>query len=324
MLPPIVVLVRRGPRQFFIVCTRSPRFQWSRTLSHRDAGRNLDYFAPGHITSPPHPPRATILFIEKSSLRVLTAEFIIISVLAEPDVAENMQRFNASKESLYNDTMQKLGLLYRFKWILNTTTAREAVASIMMNPTPPTAAWWEDNCYFVNGFGFPEIVQEPWPFCSFSSKYLLWWPLIQTTYNFMIKYKHVKFWFSSSTTAFPYWNAMNNLFERIRSTTELTSSHDQLIAIQDAFALELKELEERAENSMYPSTIPDTGTYQYPKGWRPSTPKRLWTLTRCGSSAWFSCWERIKIRIWNRHKLREPLVRKGIWAPSSADALLFA
>jgi hypothetical protein len=78
------------------------------------------------------------------------------------------------------------------------------ITPIIMSSTPPTPSWWEDNCYFVNGFGFPQIVQEPWPFCSFGNRYSDWWGLIQQTFIFMMRYKHVQYWHSSLATALPY------------------------------------------------------------------------------------------------------------------------
>lgn len=47
-----VELVRRGPKTYFLTCSRSPRFNWNISLSHRDVGRNLDFFAPDHGKGP--------------------------------------------------------------------------------------------------------------------------------------------------------------------------------------------------------------------------------------------------------------------------------
>jgi len=46
-----IELVRRGPKTYFVTCSKSPRFNWNISLTHFDVGRNLDYFGPGHMTT---------------------------------------------------------------------------------------------------------------------------------------------------------------------------------------------------------------------------------------------------------------------------------
>ena len=43
-------IVQRTKAAFFVVCSRSPRFIWSRSLTQQDVGRNLDFCGPGHFT----------------------------------------------------------------------------------------------------------------------------------------------------------------------------------------------------------------------------------------------------------------------------------
>ena len=86
---------------------------------------------------------------------------------------------------------------------------------------------------FVNGFGFPDIVQAPWPFCSSESKYILWWPLLQYTFSFTMTYKRVDLWFSNSATSFPYWNAIDDMFKRIKVATESVSNPEQAATLID-------------------------------------------------------------------------------------------
>jgi hypothetical protein len=52
---------------FFITCRRSPRFQWTLPMSYYDVGRNLDYFAPGHMSWDPFEPKCAVRFIERHS-----------------------------------------------------------------------------------------------------------------------------------------------------------------------------------------------------------------------------------------------------------------
>ena len=73
-------LVRRGPYQFFVTVGSSPRFIWHLRLSHRDVGRNLDYFAAGHVFSPPRTQIGSILVIEKTTFTVMFSENIGLEI----------------------------------------------------------------------------------------------------------------------------------------------------------------------------------------------------------------------------------------------------
>lgn len=320
-----VELVRRGPAQFFITCTNSPRFSWDKRLTHRVIGQNLDYFAPGHITTDPHTPRGSILFIEKQSLKVLLAELVILSALDEPNIHDEMQSFSDAKEELFNHSMTMLGLSHRFKWVFNTSATRDAIAEIMMASVPPSSVWWESNCYFANGFGFPSLVQEAGPFCGFASHYELWWPTIQTTFQFILKYKRVELWFSSPATALPYWTAMGDLFERIKAATESISDAAQMTSLADDFKVQLNLLAKQVD---------DSTSYQFNDIASPQTLSASpWTSFCHRCYVWLqwcilssrSVWESIKLHVFERYKLREPLVRKGIWVPPNTigDHFLF-
>jgi hypothetical protein len=181
-----IELVRRGDAQFFITSTFSPRFNWSRKLTHREVGRNLDFYAAGHIMRPPFPPRRSLIIFEKHLICSLTVEMAILSALEEKNLENELVQFNDSKESLFNETMQKLGLSYLFKWLLNTSAAKDAVTAVMID-SPPAKEWWDKYCFLVNGFGYESLAQRPCPFCSCESNYVLWWPLIQYTFHFIMK-----------------------------------------------------------------------------------------------------------------------------------------
>jgi len=57
---------------FFVTCRRSPRYQWSRPMSHYQIGQNLDYFAPGHLMMDPDGKRSCgVRFVNKVNLRSL-------------------------------------------------------------------------------------------------------------------------------------------------------------------------------------------------------------------------------------------------------------
>jgi hypothetical protein len=313
-------LVRRGPTQFFITTMNSPRFSWNTRLTHRIIDQNLDYFAPGHITVSPHPPRGSILFIEKNSIKAVMAELVILSVLDDPQIRAGMHSFNEAKEELFNFSMSMLGLSYRFKWIFNTQATREAVAEVMMKSAPPSSEWWELNCYYVNGFGYPELVSEPGPFCSFASHYEQSWPMIQAVFNFMLKDKHSNLWFAGSTTGLPYWTAMGDLFGRIKVATEMISDPQELPPLVAEFTRQLNTLAKQA-NSSEPSTV-SVEISQSAPSWNPI--RELYNCQQRCAIAFHSFWESIKLHVFERYKLREPLVRKGVAAQNTiADHVLY-
>jgi hypothetical protein len=288
-------------------------------------GRNLDYFAPGHITTDLNTPQGSILFIEKQSLKVLVAELVILSALDRPNICDEMQSFNDARQELFNYSMRMLGLPYQFKWVFNTSAVRDGIAEIMMASVPPSSIWWESNCYFVNGFSFPDLVQEAGPFCSFASHYELWWSMIQTTFQFILKYKRVELWFSSPATALPYWTAMGDIFGRIKTATESITDAARVASLADDFKAELNALAKQAD---------DSTSHQFnSKASSRSPPTSPWTTFHQTCYKCLQSWaagsrsvcETIKLQVFERYKLREPLVRKGIWVPPNAiaDHILF-
>lgn len=313
-----VELVRRGPGQFFITSSNSPRFCWDTHLTHRLIGQNLDYFAPGHITKEPHPPRGRIVFVEKQSVKAVMAEMVILSVLDDPRVRDEMHSFSDTKQHLFNRSMELLGLPYRFKWTFETEEVRENVVNIMKASTPPSSAWWETNCYFVNGYGFPDLLQDLSPYCSFESNYDLWWPLIQTTFTFMLKYKRTELWFSSPTIGLAYWTEMSNIFEQIRAATESILDSEQMSYLVDDFTERLKVLADEVDRS----PLPESSDLLQP----PSFPRSFWRtfwIKYCDFRQWFSykfglTREFMKIHLFERSKLRKPLIRQGIFNPPSS------
>lgn len=73
-----IEIVRRARRQGFITRTQSPRFDWSVRPTHLQTGRNLDFFAAGHIWRPPLPERAVIDVVEKHTLNFSANSFLRI------------------------------------------------------------------------------------------------------------------------------------------------------------------------------------------------------------------------------------------------------
>jgi hypothetical protein len=89
-------------------------------LTHRDIGRNWDYFAPGHMSSDPHAKRCAIHFIEKRSLRSVTAECVLLEYLHNDRIHDELQKYNDTRVHLFNYAMMQIGLDYEFKCVVKT------------------------------------------------------------------------------------------------------------------------------------------------------------------------------------------------------------
>ena len=185
-------LVRRGNGLFFITCKNSPRFNWKTHLTHIDIGRNLDYSASGHIFLRPFPPRGLNQFIERTSMQRLFSEYVLLETLQDNTLNEELSRFNAAKEALFNDVMRRLGLPYRFKWVLSTPSRAESAKSVIASLIPPSQEWWEDNCVFADGNGIPGLASSL-RYCSLLSKFEKYWPVIQHMYFFLTKYETMSY-----------------------------------------------------------------------------------------------------------------------------------
>jgi len=243
-------IVYRGPSQFFITRTHSPRFDWSLRPTHIQVGRNLDYFAAGHMfNGPPFPDRGSLSFIEKYTMTVISVESILIESLSGFDFYNQLVSFNNCKEQLMNETMQELGLKYRFKWFLNTTEEREVVKTFMeQSILPPNDEWWEKyflllNCPTENG-ARPNLF-----FCRYDTHFRQHWPLLQFLYFFNSTYVRRDYYDINAYCSFDYWATIKTVYaevelnltkafdfqESAKYCEEIKSRLQPLIAAADSF-----------------------------------------------------------------------------------------
>ena len=223
-----IELVRYGSNLFFITCTRSPRFIWKSRLTHREVGRNLDYFTAGHVLHPPFPPRGSISFVERESLTSLIDEVVYLQYVAEQADWERLVAFTSAKEGLFNSVMTSLNLSFRFKWIFDCPEKHVEVSKVMKNPFPPSQEWWEEYCVWVDGFGNDDVVLEAGGsmFCNFSTRFKEFWPLIQRTHEFIMKYRRMEFWEACQGEG--YWKDTTELVSEIKDTIS-NSALDQVM-----------------------------------------------------------------------------------------------
>jgi hypothetical protein len=134
-----IELVRPGgPITYFVTCSNSPRFNWNIFLTHFDVGRNLDYFAPGHMRTDPPSAQCLVYFVEKRSFEEILGERVFVEYLKN-DIKTDFLQFNSGRETLFNSTMQELSLCYRFKCLMIWPDTLQTVPSVMVQSSPPSA-----------------------------------------------------------------------------------------------------------------------------------------------------------------------------------------
>jgi hypothetical protein len=302
-------IVRRGPQQFFVTCTNSPRFIWKPRLTHVQVGRNLDYFAAGHMFSPPFPPRAEVSLVERLSLRVVSTEWVSLESLDDNVFRGRLKQFNDDKQELVNQIMKQFGLPYRFKWALNCPDHRRNVAAVMSLPTPPSETWWDDNCLIVNRSG--ETGRNVnYVFCNFHTNYREFWTLLQCLYSFSKKYDNIQYRNIASQCGFDYWETMKNVFVDAREASETSMGSEERDLVVEKIKSRLKELEYVADAYVPP---PDDDWHGVLK----PDPIPLHPVVRfkfyiCRRTRFFIFRLRvvvntIELRVFQRQKLRAPL-----------------
>lgn len=307
-------LVQHGG-MFFVTCSRSPRFIWRLPLSHCDTGRNLDYFAPGHNTKDPPEKKCTVSFIEKESLSAITSETVLLDALRNESTRNKFEEFNDARVNLFNSTMKRLGLHYQFKCLVVTPEVIESVGEVMRNPSPPLSSWWDDNCYFVNGFFFADVVFDlTLVFCGYGTKYDVYWELIQVVFNFVLKYKTCQYWYTSEETGDAHWKSMESLFHRIKIICEQDHTEDFAKVFSDICG-ELRSLAENADRSFKTMPASDFRRLKRPSFWRRTLYK-------------FNCERRsitqiAKLYLLDRYKFNVRLVHRSVDYPASGDEIVF-
>jgi hypothetical protein len=250
--------VRRCNSCYFVTTTHSPRFNWKQQLTHREIGMNLDMFAAGHLCVDRETRHVSYL-VETSghTLRSVYAEVVDVHLI--PDFGE-FEAFSRRKEALYNETMAKLRLPYRFKWFWQEPDTMTKVQETLHNDVPPSATWWSDNYFFVNGFYIQGAKHLAMSFCGQDTKFDEYWPVIQRMYAWMVKYRklHVM------ETRVRYWEEMETIMKICRSVTSASrSSSDNELSPEKRMIRLLEEFETNEE-----SYAEEEGIRDYPKRYK--------------------------------------------------------
>ena len=155
------------------------------------------------------------MIFERETLLNVYAEVVLLEMLSD-EIWNKLVDFNDRKVNLYNETMASLGLRYRFKWLFGNMERKplERVSKVVAKNNPPSKKWWEDNCLFVAGLAHDNTFNGR-AFCTFTSRYKEYWPLIQRTYSFCTKYRNEEFNSMQvvDPTAEEFWDDISALFD---------------------------------------------------------------------------------------------------------------
>ena len=305
---------------YFVVCKRNPRFNWL-FESQVDIGRNLDFFAAGHIVGHPFPPRGCIRIYERETLLCVYAEIVLLDSLSE-NIWNKLKDFNNRKESLYNETMTSLGLPYRFKWVFANMERRpvEFISKVVSGDTPPSEKWWDDNCLFVAGLAHDDTFNGQ-SFCTFTSRYREFWPLIQRAYTFCTKYRNLKFDLmqKEDSTAEAFWNNVSKIFGEIKDAMSPSTilDHARRADLMSDFTERLAQLANEGDRLalLYNDKIEYRTRVLIERESQRSESWSMWLDRKLRNVWWVK--ERIRLNSFERYKLTPRLVYEGVPAPPS-------
>lgn len=303
-----IELVRRGAG-FFVTCSRSPRFIWKACLTHREVGRNLDFFAPGHVY--PHEPSLAVHFVETSLGEIIMAEVVLVNPLKNSTVRKEFERFNSQREALYNDTMEKLGLSYRFKCFVTYRPDIEmSIPRSLAETEPPSSDWWNENWFYVNAWFVPEaIVESTFTFCGPRTQHEPYWPLLQLMFAFVKKYRRPEFWYTSEQTGVSFWETLEGVCRKVKFEGEKDRDGEEVKGLVEQIRSVLGHLADQAENpqkSPFQGKIPSKSRIQQAK------PAPRWKRQLDQTAIRYTwCRQMILIHLLERHKRNNRLCYQG-------------
>jgi hypothetical protein len=310
-----VELVRRGPLQYFITCTNSPRFDWNVRLTHFAIGKNLDYSVAGHMFNPPYPPRALIRFFDRELVQILIVECVLLKSLKDDEFLKEVVSFNDKREALMNETLERLGLRYRVQWILDAPEEHDRVAEVMKNPIPPNSEWWQRNWIFVNSVS-PILKIGIIPFCNYYTKHYNSWSLLQYLYFFNIKHNHPKYADIGQLYGIDYWEFMRNVYQEVMEALTKEMSLNEIETLTVGVKARLEKIAQAADSFEEQKPV-------VRRWWRPlAVAWRRYSVPVLGFFPYrfLLSVEWIKLHIFQPWKLRTPLLYKGPPLPPGTEA----
>jgi len=314
-----IELVWRGGG-FFVTCSQSPRFIWKTRPTHREVGRNLDFFAPGHWA--PHEPSFVVHFVETSLGQLIMGEVVLANSINDPTVRKEFERFNSQREALYNNVMEQFGLSYRFKCFVVSQHDTESIPRVLAKAEPPSSDWWSEHWFYVNGRLVPDGIVDPaFAFCSPRTQYEKYWPLLQVMFTFVERYRRLEYWYTSEQTGISYWETLEAVCRKVKIEGEEDRDGQEVEDLITQIRSILGPLADQAES---PQKTPFQGQIPSKSRARPAKPVPRWKRKLHQASIRYTwCRQIILIHVFQRHKLKKRLCYQGsptACAPAADDA----
>lgn len=196
---------------YFITQKNNGQFIWKRDITWHEMAVNLDFYAAGRYSSceesvTERKAISKIVEISGSCMVPVVTEASYLNHRNEYDI-KNFESFNLEKEKLFNKTMTRLKLPYRFKSVLETIDKEDQLRNIIASQFPPSTEWWESNYCFVNGLHKNRHLL----FCSADSKFNEYWMVVQAMYQWVDKLPKY------STARTQIWSKISILYDEIRT-----------------------------------------------------------------------------------------------------------
>src|SRR5271170_2227667 len=305
-----------GATQFFVTCRNSPRFIWKTRFTHLDVGRNIDFCATGHLGGHPESvPRAFVEFIERSTFHHFSGEAAYFEALQDPTARERWIHFNKAKEQLYNETMEKLGLKYRFKCIFEFPQTHHEIRSVMTRTTPPSTEWWDDHCYDLHRIGEMGSIRVGISFCDFQTRYYEYWELIRCVYSFGLKYFPLVLSTINAHCRFDFSERLRLLLLEVRAKTAERMTPDEYELLLNHTRHELEDLAGAAEDYLEWQRLHEPKKEKKSPGYRERIGDYMWIIVSRVKSSGLDLY----IHLFQRWRLRKPLVYNGLPIPDGRD-----
>jgi len=300
----VISRINQDGSTYFITNKRNRKFIWNTQLTHFEIGKNLDYFASGHwCGSTEISPKITSMMVEVSSSRMIdvVTEIVDLDYCDEEDV-EQMSDYYLRKEKLFNITMVRLRLPYRFKWVLDTKFQKdEEIGEVMGLSEPPSLEWWDANYCFVNGLRRGRHLL----FCDGKSNIKEYWPIIQSMYtwiNTLPKYP-------ASRTQL--WTKIDHFLTKFRDLISHESNLNSSIIVAEMTSL--IEIFEK-ESLTIPQRVEPAPQYELGQ--------RRWNVLRLKlEELWIKRFEKWKLTSLQREfgMKRQPVEANGIYICSTTE-----
>lgn len=248
-----VAIVRRNRygQNYFLTNKNSRRFIWKQRLTHYEIGSNLDFFASGHMGTSPIIATSRIVEVTGKYHISIVVEVVRPDLATERELVE-FEEFNIKKEQLFNQTMIRLNLPYRFKWFFwIKTTSKNDFINVMRSSTPPSIEWWNRNFFFVNGFEVVRNVGSGLGFVNGETRFEECWETIQLVFNFITEHFNEEV---LSRATLLYYENFEKLFNTIRVAISPGNRSPQEIHAEIASLLKSFKIENADQCNEPPAT----------------------------------------------------------------------